>query len=370
MFSPYSNTLKAFEDHEVTNVRSEERMTRGPHIAGHQSYTKGCKSATKRPRNRKNRLTRRPIHLSRVPGDMPALLAGDAPRSENDPDLKAASVAAAASIAMHPVTGAFADPAHESAFAAQFFRLAFRCHAFLMALMLVVTAWSAFRAPFLWTLSRSTLAICIIGLAGRVMVHRIEDTERGQRMGSSTWTALAVLAMVSDVSDYLAVPAATCRTAAIQDLSTMAMHPLVALAFALVNGTHGLSFSRRIGLTVLLMVIFFCDCQLQAGMFQVLSAVLALIGFAVAHLAEMHLRHSYAEKQGLRRRSKDEAEDIQRLERERRRLEESMDGESRRLEERNEQLRAEKARLVRGLQAGPNQPGDGSSRVPPPPAGP
>ena len=308
-----------------------------------------------------------PRFPTRMPRSVPGLLARDALGSAHDPDLEAA---VAVTIAMHPITGAFADPAHESAFAAQFFRLAFRCHAFLMALMLVVTAWSAFRAPFLWTLSRSTLAICIIGLAGRVMVHRIEDTERGQRMGSSTWTALAVLAMVSDVSDYLAVPAATCRTAAIQDLSTMAMHPLVALAFALVNGTHGLSFSRRIGLTVLLMVIFFCDCQLQAGMFQVLSAVLALIGFAVAHLAEMHLRHSYAEKQGLRRRSKDEAEDIQRLERERRRLEESMDGESRRLEERNEQLRAEKARLVRGLQAGPNQPGDGSSRVPPPPAGP
>ena len=44
--SPCSNKLKAFEDHKVTKVRSEERMTRGPHIAGHQSYTKGCKSAT------------------------------------------------------------------------------------------------------------------------------------------------------------------------------------------------------------------------------------------------------------------------------------------------------------------------------------
>eukprot|EP00964_Phaeocystis_antarctica_P059354 scaffold35227_cov46-Phaeocystis_antarctica.AAC.5 len=42
---------------------------------------------------------------------------------------RALLVAAATSIAMHPVTGAFADPTHESAFAAQFFRLAFPCHA-------------------------------------------------------------------------------------------------------------------------------------------------------------------------------------------------------------------------------------------------
>ncbi len=44
---------------------------------------------------------------------MPALLARSAPRSERDPDLEAAT----ASLAMNPVTGAFADPSHESAFA-------------------------------------------------------------------------------------------------------------------------------------------------------------------------------------------------------------------------------------------------------------
>ena len=53
------------------------------------------------------------------------LLASNAPRSEHDP----------ANIVMHPVTGTFADPMHESAFAAQFCRLAFPCHAFLMVLM-------------------------------------------------------------------------------------------------------------------------------------------------------------------------------------------------------------------------------------------
>ena len=191
MFSPYSNTLKAFEDHEVTNVRSEERMTRGPHIAGHQSYTKGCKSATKRPRNRKNRLTRRPIHLSRVPGDMPALLAGDAPRSENDPDLKAASVAAAASIAMHPVTGAFADPTHELAFAAHFFRLSFGGHVLLMALYIATLMWVTLSTPpEVWPLVGSWAFTTLLGLIGRVLIHQWDDTARAQRMGSWTWTIL------------------------------------------------------------------------------------------------------------------------------------------------------------------------------------
>ena len=69
-----------------------------------------------------------------------ALLASAAPRSEHDPDLEAA---AAAAIVMQPVTGTFADPTHESAFAAQFFRLAFPCHVFLIAINLYVFTWAA-----------------------------------------------------------------------------------------------------------------------------------------------------------------------------------------------------------------------------------
>ena len=50
-------------------------------------------------------------------GPSAALLARNAPRSERDPELGAASIA---DIVLHPVTGAFADPFHESAFGAQF----------------------------------------------------------------------------------------------------------------------------------------------------------------------------------------------------------------------------------------------------------
>ena len=70
------------------------------------------------------------------------LMLSSAPRSEHDPnpcsDLEAAAPNTAVAIAINTVTGAFADPSHETAFAAQLFRMAFPCHAFLMALSLAL----------------------------------------------------------------------------------------------------------------------------------------------------------------------------------------------------------------------------------------
>ena len=66
-----------------------------------------------------------------------ALLARNALRSEHDPEHDPEhSPPLADSIAMHPVTGAFTDPTHESAFTSQLFRAAFPSHAFVMALSL------------------------------------------------------------------------------------------------------------------------------------------------------------------------------------------------------------------------------------------
>ena len=87
---------------------------------------------------------------------MPRLLAADALRSDG-PDLMAAAAAAAspnpyletaahpaaaAAANMHRITGTFADPTHESAFAAQLFRMAYPTHVLLMALVLAVFAWN------------------------------------------------------------------------------------------------------------------------------------------------------------------------------------------------------------------------------------
>eukprot|EP00964_Phaeocystis_antarctica_P073550 scaffold45139_cov21-Phaeocystis_antarctica.AAC.1 len=44
---------------------------------------------------------------------------------------------------MHPVTGTFADPSHESGFAAQLFRLAYPLHVLLLALCLAIALFMA-----------------------------------------------------------------------------------------------------------------------------------------------------------------------------------------------------------------------------------
>ena len=86
-------------------------------------------------------------------GNMPRLLAADAQRSD-DPDLEAPVPAAAASPSpietatyMQRVTGTFADPSHESAFAAQLFRMAYPVHVLLLAAILAEYCWNALEQP-------------------------------------------------------------------------------------------------------------------------------------------------------------------------------------------------------------------------------
>ena len=291
-----------------------------------------------------------------------ALLARDAPRSEHDPDLEAA---AAVTIEMHPVTGAFADPTHESAFAAQFFRLAFPCHVFLMALTPAIVTRIALRAQFLWAMW-SMSASAVLGLAGRVLVHRMHDPLLGKRIGSYCWTAIVVQVSVADAYLLHTASAVVCPAM----LRVTVAIPLMYLMAAVINGSHGLGVLHKSALMGLLLAVhaaFTVMCGMAASVLYVTGA--SIVGFVLAHMAEMHLRHSYVEQQR-------QAEDRQRLERERRRLEQRMGEESRRLEERNEQLRAEKERLMydvqrrgrplddgddrsairRGLQAGPSQP--------------
>ena len=84
----------------------------------------------------------------------PSLLARDAPRSERDPDLQAA----ATNLAMRPFTGTFADSSHESAFAAQLFRLAFPAHILLMALSLALSIWETLA----WPLAETRLGVAFL----------------------------------------------------------------------------------------------------------------------------------------------------------------------------------------------------------------
>ena len=113
------------------------------------------------------------------------ILARSAPRSERDPDLEATT----AKLAMHPVTGTFADPALKLAFAAQLFRTAYPFHAFLMDPMALLAAytWIALttlpdRRGFFITIALLTA----LGLLGRTLLHRME---RAQKFGgrSADW---------------------------------------------------------------------------------------------------------------------------------------------------------------------------------------
>ena len=276
----------------------------------------------------------------------------------------------AALTTMHPITGAFGDPERESAFATHFFRLAFPFHAFLMALLIPLTAWAAKGAPSelrpVWY-TRSLL--CSISLIGRVLTHRIEDPVRSQRVGAWCWTALVLLSCcVLDVYNFWRAPAISCGQASRE----VAAIPLIYLGAALTNGTHGLSFEYKAALLGLVLAVDIFAPVAACGSFLLLPLIFIMAagvtGFVLAHMAELLWRHSISSTHA----------EMERLAEGQRSLEEKLGDETRRLEERNEQLRAEKERLLydnalqrrgrhfddnddrsaigRGLQAEPSQP--------------
>ena len=250
-------------------------------------------------------------------------------RSEHEPDLTAAAAAAPVPLAMHPVTGAFADPTHESAFAAQFFRVAFPCHG-KIALDLSVFTWAVLcsrpeklqkQQASLWSM---VALISAFFMLGRVLIHSTVDSVRGQRIGSQSWTAFVALGWIAALSMYTMETGAACATAQINHLG-----PIIAFLTALVNGSHGMGFGHKgclIGLCLALDTLTNCSYPLA-----LLDVAGYVVGFVVTHAVEMHLRQTYAEK----------AQDKLRL------------GERRRLSMRNgpnEELQAKKERLMYDLQ--------------------
>jgi len=270
--------------------------------------------------------------------------------SEHESDLNAAD------IVIHPVTGAFAGPTHESAFAAQLFRMAFPCHALLMVLMVVLSISILILTPPDLRLGQHivlALFVFTIGLVGRVLLHEMLDSARAQRIGSWTWTVLVVVLASVDASSYMMAPSAACAL-----MSEQHFLPLMDLAIAITNGTHGMGFKYRAALTSFMLAYSLLPMAIcrEVALLPVILCELGVfgIGSAAVHVAELLLRHRYAEK-------------VQ--ENERRRV-------YGRLEERMEQLQAEKERLLydvqrrgrliddenhrsairRGLQAAPRQP--------------
>ena len=287
-----------------------------------------------------------------------AHLACDGRRSKLDPDLEAAGAAA-----MHPVTGAFGEPSHESTFASSFFRSPFPVHVLLMATCLAIYGGAAIYGglPNVWA-SWLTVALCLaLGLAGRLLIHRMHDVESAQRLGAWTWVVMLTIAKSAGQFSYTLDP-----IAAAQENSVVAV---TALAIGLVNGMHGLAFVPKVALLGLVVLMDLVELAICGGAALPLTthAVGALIvGAAIAQVAELHLRHIYAERVQERRTVAEEKLI----------LEERLQKEKRWLEVRTEQLQAEKERLLydvqrrgrplddddersairRGLQAGSSRP--------------
>ena len=181
-----------------------------------------------------------------------------------------------------------------------------------------------------------------LGLVGRVVVHRMDDSARGQRMGSRTWTALLLLIVIVDLVGYVVgttVQPYDCATITpSEQLPANVLFPLLSIAITMINGSHGLCFVHKAALVGLMML----DC-LTSTAICILCAeaalayeVMLVVGFVVVHLAEMRWRRSYVEK-------------LSRVAHERR-LQNEERQERRGLEQRNEQLQTASNKRMLGLE--------------------
>ena len=266
------------------------------------------------------------------------MLAPEAPRSEHDPDLPAA----AANLAMRPFTGTFADASHESAFAAQLYRLAFPAHLLLMALTLAIAIWETLAWKFIddkpAEVSFLLELLCPLaeafGLVGRILLHYhlTHDWVRGQRWGSRVWMVTTVLSCIAIAWWYAMAPASACPLAK-EDFATS----LAILAVALCNGSHGMGFLQKLapmGALIACELFILALCGEVVLPSTLLDVATACVGTVLAHIAELKMRHNYAERRQL--------EEIRRRQ-DQKLLEQRSD--QRLLEQRNEQLRKEKDRL-------------------------
>ena len=168
-------------------------------------------------------------------------------------NLEAAAVrtlaAVMANLTMHPVTGAFAEPSHESAFAAQFFKRAFQGHVLLMVLAHILFIGMAIVAEGILRVAWIMITLFMtLGLTGRVLLHRMPDTARAQRLFSWIWTVLLMQACVVHSGSLLVAPALACPIALNGGVLLMTL-PIV-----LLHGSHGKDFVHKAVVAALLLV--------------------------------------------------------------------------------------------------------------------
>ena len=255
----------------------------------------------------------------------------ETPNSERDLDLELAD----ADIAMDPVTGSFAThPKHESACSAQIFRFAFPSHLIMISGLCVLHGWMAIMAApsvmVFWALA----ALCsVFSLVLRVLVHKMHDVEVAQRIGAWGWTGLMLQDCIFAVIGYAATPYQdACNVSRTNYVQGSVVNILSAVALALTNGTHGMSFGHKSALVCIMLasaLVVVVVCGKDELVLMLCEMASLVVGYAIAHMAELFVRHSYALRVMETRRMKKE---------------------KRWLEERNEQLKAEKERLLYDVQ--------------------
>ena len=299
-----------------------------------------------------------------------------APRSEPDLGVHPSGsperrrLARQKAVEVHPDTNAFTGVPNESV-AARLYQLAFPVHTLLLALCLACTiCWLAL-GPQTHVQALVAITLCFaVGLVGRVLIHRCHDTVRAQKIGSWTWTVLLVTIVA--VRLQLQLHEYWTNLAACPDifleikqnnmiiLTTCSL--TTCLATALINGLHGMSFVHKCALLALTMFVdcldmVFCGEAVRTMVF--CDAGAFVVGTVISSWAELCLRRSFQEKAKLLHEKMEQQEKTQQL------------------GVRNEQLRAEKERLLydnvlqhrgcpidddnrsaicRGLQAEPSQP--------------
>ena len=253
-----------------------------------------------------------------------------------------------ANLTMHPVTGAFAESSHESAFAAQFFKRAFQGHVLLMVLAHILFLGMAIVAQDILRVTWIMITLFMtLGLTGRVLLHRMHDTTRAQQLFSWIWTFLLLQACVVHSGSLVAAPALACP------IALNGADLLMTLPIVLLHGSHGKGFVHKAVVAALLLVprlVVLASCGEAALAPELSDMTVIVVGSAAAHVIELSLRHGYVEQVQERLRVAEERQlmeeehegERRRHEEERRRHEEQR----RRHGERTEQLQAEKVVVV------------------------
>ena len=156
-------------------------------------------------------------------------------------------------------TGMFADSEHTTAFQSKVFRLMLPMH------VIVLVCYICAGVSFVLALNREHVtietlatslwltAICVLGLAARMAVHRWEDQSKAQRHGTFAWTMTVASGCMIQSIIALLRPGLKDRTSQGPGCGASAMYAssLFGALFAFINATQGMEFWHTASLTSL-----------------------------------------------------------------------------------------------------------------------